>query len=198
MMLKAEAKASECVAEAVEYNKERWDKSHKAPDVKVGDLFLVSTTNFNNLGGSCKLKDAFVGPFEVVKLHGPNAVKVRLTEGFEQKHPKFPISLIKKYKSSNRHHKPEEVALPPFENKNKELVPTKIIDKKLTRVAGTDCQLYLTRFKNQSIEEDKWLQKEEIKNLEILLRKFQATKRGRNGTGIQAVLLGEQMSALSP
>jgi hypothetical protein len=30
MMIKAEQKASECVAEAVEYSKDRWDKHHKS------------------------------------------------------------------------------------------------------------------------------------------------------------------------
>ncbi|MBW0466815.1 hypothetical protein O181_006530 [Austropuccinia psidii MF-1] len=52
--------------------KQKWDKSHKVPDFKVGDLVLVSTLNFNNIKGSKKLKDFYVGPFVIVALHGTN------------------------------------------------------------------------------------------------------------------------------
>ncbi|MBW0546319.1 hypothetical protein O181_086034 [Austropuccinia psidii MF-1] len=45
------------------YAKDKWDKSHATPDLKVGDLVLVSTTNFNNLKGFKNLKDLFERPF---------------------------------------------------------------------------------------------------------------------------------------
>ncbi|MBW0582709.1 hypothetical protein O181_122424 [Austropuccinia psidii MF-1] len=32
-----------------EYAKDKWDKSHSTPDFKVGDLLLISTTNFKNI-----------------------------------------------------------------------------------------------------------------------------------------------------
>ncbi|MBW0497868.1 hypothetical protein O181_037583 [Austropuccinia psidii MF-1] len=41
--------SAKCIAEAREYNKQRWDKSHMEPDFKEGDQVLVSTLNFNNL-----------------------------------------------------------------------------------------------------------------------------------------------------
>ncbi|MBW0516950.1 hypothetical protein O181_056665 [Austropuccinia psidii MF-1] len=41
-----------------DYAKQMWDKSHKVPDFKVGDLALVSTLNFNNIKGAKKLKDS--------------------------------------------------------------------------------------------------------------------------------------------
>ena len=91
--------AKKCVQEAAEYNKNRWDKSHKEPSFKIGDQFLLSTVNFNNLGGNRKLKPPFVGPFTIKQLHGKNAVEVILTEKFSRKHPVFPVSLIKPYHS---------------------------------------------------------------------------------------------------
>ncbi|MBW0482279.1 hypothetical protein O181_021994 [Austropuccinia psidii MF-1] len=51
-----------CIAEAKEYNKLRWDKSHIEPDFKEGDQVLVSTLNFNNLRGPKEMRDSFVGP----------------------------------------------------------------------------------------------------------------------------------------
>ncbi|MBW0569660.1 hypothetical protein O181_109375 [Austropuccinia psidii MF-1] len=52
------------------YANDKWDKSHATPDFKVGDLVLVSTTNFNNIKGCKKLKDSFEGNFVIKALHG--------------------------------------------------------------------------------------------------------------------------------
>ncbi|MBW0563337.1 hypothetical protein O181_103052 [Austropuccinia psidii MF-1] len=59
--------------------KHKWDKSHKVPDFKVGDLVLVSNLNFNNIKGPNELKDSHVGPFVIVALHVTNAVQVELS-----------------------------------------------------------------------------------------------------------------------
>ncbi|MBW0488018.1 hypothetical protein O181_027733 [Austropuccinia psidii MF-1] len=83
------------------YAKDKWDKSHATPDFKVGDLGLVFTTNFNNMKGFKKLKDSFSGPFVIKALHGENAFEVALSEELSNKHPKFPVSLIKPYRSSD-------------------------------------------------------------------------------------------------
>ncbi|MBW0486368.1 hypothetical protein O181_026083 [Austropuccinia psidii MF-1] len=65
--------------DAFDYAKQKWDKSHKVPDFKVGDLVLASTLNFNNIKGPKKLKDSYVGAFVIVSLHGNNAVQVNPT-----------------------------------------------------------------------------------------------------------------------
>ncbi|MBW0509240.1 hypothetical protein O181_048955 [Austropuccinia psidii MF-1] len=62
----------------------------------------VSTLNFNNIKGPKKLKDSYVGPFVNVALHGTNAVQVELSSGLENKHPTFPVSLIKHYKPAEK------------------------------------------------------------------------------------------------
>ncbi|MBW0478235.1 hypothetical protein O181_017950 [Austropuccinia psidii MF-1] len=83
--------------DAFDYAKQKWDKSHKVPDFKVGDLVLVSTLIFNNVKGPNKLKDYYVGSFGIVELHGTNAFQVELSGELENKHPTFPVSLIKPY-----------------------------------------------------------------------------------------------------
>ncbi|MBW0540480.1 hypothetical protein O181_080195 [Austropuccinia psidii MF-1] len=88
--------------DSFKYAKERWDKSHKPPDFKIGDLVLVSTINFNNIKGPKKLKASFAGPFMIKALHGPNAVQLLLTGEIMNKHPTFPVSLIKPHSSSDR------------------------------------------------------------------------------------------------
>ncbi|MBW0559616.1 hypothetical protein O181_099331 [Austropuccinia psidii MF-1] len=61
---------------AFDYASQKWDKSHKVPDFKVGDLVLVSTLNFKDIKGPKKLKDSYLGPLVAVALHGANEVQV--------------------------------------------------------------------------------------------------------------------------
>ncbi|MBW0560111.1 hypothetical protein O181_099826 [Austropuccinia psidii MF-1] len=63
MLDKARKHALRCMEDSFSYAKGKWDKSHANPDFKVGDLLLISTTNFNNIKGCRKLKDSFTGPF---------------------------------------------------------------------------------------------------------------------------------------
>ncbi|MBW0579909.1 hypothetical protein O181_119624 [Austropuccinia psidii MF-1] len=101
MLDRARKHAVRCMEDSFSYAKEKWDRSHATPDLKVGDLVLVSTTNFNSIKGCKKLKDYFAGPSVIKALHGENAVEVELSEEISNKHPTFPVSLIKTYKFSD-------------------------------------------------------------------------------------------------
>ncbi|MBW0583478.1 hypothetical protein O181_123193 [Austropuccinia psidii MF-1] len=59
MLHKARKHAVKLMEDSFAYAKDKWDKSHGTPDFKVGDLVLVSTTNFNNIKGCKKLNDLF-------------------------------------------------------------------------------------------------------------------------------------------
>ncbi|MBW0522217.1 hypothetical protein O181_061932 [Austropuccinia psidii MF-1] len=102
MLDKVRHHANRCKKDSFKYAKERWDKSHKSPDFKVGDLVLVSTLKFNNIKGPKKLKHHFSGPIMIKSLHRPNAVQLELTGELMNKHPTFPVSLIKPYNSSDK------------------------------------------------------------------------------------------------
>ncbi|MBW0560325.1 hypothetical protein O181_100040 [Austropuccinia psidii MF-1] len=97
MWKKACDSAAKCIAEAKEYKKQRWDKSHMEPDFKEGDEVLVSTLNFDNVKGHKKMGDSFVGTLTIIRLIGKNAVEVKLTETFLRKYSVFPVSLVKPY-----------------------------------------------------------------------------------------------------
>ncbi|MBW0574973.1 hypothetical protein O181_114688 [Austropuccinia psidii MF-1] len=101
MLDKARNNAIRCMEDSFSYFKDKWDKSHATPDFKVGDLVLLSTTNFNNIKGFKKLKDSFSGPFVIEGLHGQNAIEIELSEELRNKHPTFPVILVKPYKSSD-------------------------------------------------------------------------------------------------
>ncbi|MBW0484771.1 hypothetical protein O181_024486 [Austropuccinia psidii MF-1] len=79
MLEKERNHANRFMQDSFKYAKERWDKSHKPPDFKVGDLVLVSTPNFNKIESPKNLKDSFSGPFMIKALHGHNSVKLKLT-----------------------------------------------------------------------------------------------------------------------
>ncbi|MBW0543737.1 hypothetical protein O181_083452 [Austropuccinia psidii MF-1] len=153
--------ASKCIAEAKEYNKQRWDKSHMEPDFKEGDQVLVSTLNFNNIKGPKKMRDSFLGPFTIIKLIGKYAVEVKLTEEFSRKHPVFPVSLVKPYlqteedKFPSRKKNPTKPEIVEVENSPGPV--KKIIKARKIRLNGKDQRQYLVRFKNQTACKDKWL-----------------------------------------
>ncbi|MBW0505469.1 hypothetical protein O181_045184 [Austropuccinia psidii MF-1] len=60
MLDKVKHNAKQRINDAFDYAKQKWYKSHKVPDFKVGDLVLVSTFNFNNIKGPRKLKYSYV------------------------------------------------------------------------------------------------------------------------------------------
>ncbi|MBW0584525.1 hypothetical protein O181_124240 [Austropuccinia psidii MF-1] len=70
MLDKARKHAVRFMEDSFAYAKDKWDKSHATPDLKVGDLVLLSTTNFNKIKGCKKLKDSFASPFVIKALHG--------------------------------------------------------------------------------------------------------------------------------
>ncbi|MBW0583584.1 hypothetical protein O181_123299 [Austropuccinia psidii MF-1] len=94
--------ANQSMNYAFEYAKQNWNKSHKTPEFKGGDLIIVSTLNFNIIKAPKKLKDSFAGPFIIKAFHGKNAVQVELSGEVENKHPTFPVSLVKNYISSDK------------------------------------------------------------------------------------------------
>ncbi|MBW0531227.1 hypothetical protein O181_070942 [Austropuccinia psidii MF-1] len=87
---------------ALEYAKKKWDKIHKTQEFKFGDLLLVSTLSFDNIKDPNKLEDSFAGLLIITALHGTNAIQVELSGELENKHPTFPVSLVKNYTSSEK------------------------------------------------------------------------------------------------
>ncbi|MBW0558678.1 hypothetical protein O181_098393 [Austropuccinia psidii MF-1] len=147
--------AKQSMKDAFEYAKQKWDKSHKNPEFKVGDLILVSTLNINNIKGPRKLKYSFAGPFIIKALHGKNAVQVELSGELENKPPTFPVSLVKHYTSNDkdlfplRNEKPLEV--PPLDQSEEKKV---LKFMKERRLRGKDEREYLVRYKNPQPEDE--------------------------------------------
>ncbi|MBW0501327.1 hypothetical protein O181_041042 [Austropuccinia psidii MF-1] len=162
---------------AFEYAKQKWDKSHKNPEFKVGDLILVSTLNYNNIKGPKKLRYSFAGPFIIKAFHGTNAVQVELSGELEKKHPNFPVSLVKHYTSSDnklfplRNGKPLEE--PPLDQSEEKKV-LKVLKER--RLRGKNAIEYLVRYKNPQHEDERIVQ-EKIPDSQKFLRRFRNERR---------------------
>ncbi|MBW0502937.1 hypothetical protein O181_042652 [Austropuccinia psidii MF-1] len=121
--------------DAFDYAKQKWHKSHKVPDFKVGDLVLFSTLNFNNIKGPKKLKYSYVGPFVISALHEINAVQVQLSGELENKHHTFPVSLIKPYQPADKElfplRNPTPLTVPPVEQNEDKKIKKFIKERRL-------------------------------------------------------------------
>ncbi|MBW0571137.1 hypothetical protein O181_110852 [Austropuccinia psidii MF-1] len=160
---KARHHANRCMQDSFKYAKERWDKMHKQPDFKIGDLVPVSTLNLNNIKVPKKLKDSFTGPFIIKALHGPNAVQLELTGELMNKHPTFPVSLIKPYSSSNKELFPlrnkSPLEIPPLEEGEEKKI-LKVLKER--RTGNKKEREYLLRYNNPA--QDQWLLEKDITN----------------------------------
>ncbi|MBW0577416.1 hypothetical protein O181_117131 [Austropuccinia psidii MF-1] len=144
----------------------KWDKSHKVPDFKVGDLVLVSTLNLNNIKGPKKLKYLYVVHFFIVASYGANAVQVELSCELESKHSTFPVSLKKPKQPADKEWFPlrnsAPLAVPPVEqNKDKNI--KKFIKER--RLRSKNKREYLVRYGNP-VHEDEWLAESDIPDSE--------------------------------
>ncbi|MBW0562396.1 hypothetical protein O181_102111 [Austropuccinia psidii MF-1] len=179
MLDKTRHHANRCIQDSFKYSKERWDKSHKPPDLKIGYLVLVSTLNFNNKKGAKKLKDSFAEPFMIKALHGPNAVQLELTGELMNKHPTFPVSVRKTYSSSDKElfplrNKPP-LEIPPLEEGEEKNI-VKLLKERGTR--NKKEREYFVRYKNAT-QEHKWLLEKDIINADKPLRRFRHKRKAK-------------------
>ncbi|MBW0502610.1 hypothetical protein O181_042325 [Austropuccinia psidii MF-1] len=168
---------NQSITDTFDYAKQKWDKSHKVTDFKVGDLVLVSTLNFNNIKGPKKLKYSCLGPFVIVELHGANAIQVELSGELENKHPTFPVSLIKCYKQTEKElfhlRNPTPFTVPPVEQSEDKKIK-KVIKERILRCKNK--REYLVRYRNPP-QEYEWLAESEIPDPDKLLRMFRHERR---------------------
>ncbi|MBW0545522.1 hypothetical protein O181_085237, partial [Austropuccinia psidii MF-1] len=170
MLDKATEHEVRCMEDSFAYSKDKWNKSHATPDFKVGDLVLLSTTNFNNIKGCKKLKDSFAGPFFIKAFHGENAVDVELSEELSNKHTTFPVSLIKPYTPSDSGKIPLRnkvlQVIPPIESSGSQKITKVLKERKLrTKKVGE----YLVRYSDPTCE-DEWFPEKDIPEATKLLR----------------------------
>ncbi|MBW0491951.1 hypothetical protein O181_031666 [Austropuccinia psidii MF-1] len=144
--------AAKCIAEAKEYNKQRWDNTHMEPDFKEGDQVLVK---------ECSGSQTY--------------------RGIYQEAPVFPVGLVKPYFQTEEDKFPSrrKSPTPPeiVELKDSPGPVSKIIRARKIRLNGKDQRQYLVRFKTRTADKDKWLAEDAIPDGNLHLRRFRASRR---------------------
>ncbi|MBW0473695.1 hypothetical protein O181_013410 [Austropuccinia psidii MF-1] len=125
------------------------------------------------------MKNPFAGPFIIKALHGPDSVQLDLTGELINKHPTFPINLIKHYRSSDKElfplrNKPT-LEIPPLEEGEEKKI-VKVLKGRRTR--NKKEREYLVRYRSPT-KEDEWLLEKAINNSDKLLRRFRNERRPR-------------------
>ncbi|MBW0577885.1 hypothetical protein O181_117600 [Austropuccinia psidii MF-1] len=176
MLDKARNHALRCMEDSFAYAKDKWNKSNATPDFKVAYLALVSMTNINNIKGCNDFKDSSAGHFFIKPLHSENAVEVELSEELSNKHPIFPLSLIKSYKSSDAEKFPLRNKCPQY-IPSVELYGVKRITNVLKerKLRTKKVKEYLFRYSDPACE-DEWLEEKEIPESNKLFRRFRHTR----------------------
>ncbi|MBW0466574.1 hypothetical protein O181_006289 [Austropuccinia psidii MF-1] len=163
--------------DAFDYAKQKWDKSNKLPDFKVGDLVPVSTLNFNYIKYPKKLKDSYLGPFFIVALHEINAVQVELSGELKNTDPTFPVTLIKPHQPADEKRfplrKPTPLTVSPV-GQGEEKKIKKVIQER--RFRDKNQREYVVRYRNP-VREDELLAESEIPDSDKLLRRFRHERR---------------------
>ncbi|MBW0528677.1 hypothetical protein O181_068392 [Austropuccinia psidii MF-1] len=160
------------INDTFEYEKQKWDKSHKVPDLKLGHLFLASALKFNNIKGPKKLKYSYVEYLVIFALHVTNGVQVKLSDELENEHPTLPVSFIQSYQPFDKQFfpltNPAPLTLPQVEQ-NEDKKMKKFVKER--RLMGKNQREYVVRYRNL-VHEDEWLEELEIPDLDEIFRRF--------------------------
>ncbi|MBW0593388.1 hypothetical protein O181_133103 [Austropuccinia psidii MF-1] len=144
--------ASKCIAEAKEYNKQRWDKTHMEPDFQEGDQVLVE---------ECSGSQTYRGIFQKAPSLSSEFVK-----------PYFQTEEAK-FTSRRKNPTPPEMV----EVEDSPGPVSKIIRARKIRLNGKDHRQYSVRFKSQTADKDKRLEEDAIPEGNLHLRRFRGSRR---------------------
>ena len=161
------------IAKAKMHMKRQADKHRsKAPDYEIGDKVWLSTENLKLTWASKKLTEQWLGPYDITKCIGDNALELQLPRSMKI-HPVVNISLVKPYKEHLEGHptfKPGPVQV--TEDREIEFEVETIIDSWWKK----NCLEYLVHWKGYSEEDRTWEPKGNLSNTLDAIKDFHRSK----------------------
>ena len=144
----------------------------KAPDYEIGDKVWLSTENLKLTRASKKLTERWLGPYDITKRIGDNALELRLPRSMKI-HPVVNISQVKPYKErleGQPTFKPGPVQV--TEDREIKYEVESIID---SRWKGNHLE-YLVHWKGYSDEDRTWEPKGNLSNALDVIKDFHRSK----------------------
>ncbi|MBW0570296.1 hypothetical protein O181_110011 [Austropuccinia psidii MF-1] len=124
-----------------------------------------------------EIKDSYVGPFFIVALDGTNAVQVELSGELDNKHPTFPVSLIKPYQPTDKEliplRNPTPLTVSPVEQNEDKKIKKFIKERRLRHKNQRE---YLVIYRN-TLHGDELLEESEIPDSNKVLRGLRHERR---------------------
>jgi len=136
-----------------------------------GQLVLLSSVNIKlKHPGARKLLPKYMGPFKVVDMVGPAAVKLALPPEWKRLHPVFHVSLVKPFLADGNYQPPP---LPQLIDDELEYEVEVLLDH---RLSGRNKRLeYLVKWAGYGHEHNTWEPKANLVNCSDLLKEFTST-----------------------
>jgi len=170
-MKKIQEEAKAALEKAQEKMKKFADKKRgEREEYKVGDLVLLSTKDLKwQMKGrrSEKLTERFVGPYKIKGIISSNAVELELPKTIKI-HPVVNVSRVRLYKPQVEGQK-KTSPKPVIIEGEEEFEVEKILNKQVVRGK----EKFLVRWKEYTVEEDTWEERENLGNAKELVEEFE-------------------------
>ena len=161
----AKAKANLQTAQARQ--KSDADKHRRPVEYRVGQEVLLNTVNIKFRGaGTKKLTPRWVGPYRIIELVGPVAVKLQLPKS-SRIHPVFHVALVKPFRSNGSQPPPE-----PFTIEGEPTLTVEAVrahkDESVRGGSGRTRREYLVKWEKLGEEQNTWETEKSLRATEVL------------------------------
>lgn len=166
---KQRAELSDRWRRAVEYQAKWYNKKHTPMRFKIDDWVMLSTKNLVQRRPSKKLADRYVGPFQITKIIGEQAYKLRLPEKW-QIHPVFHVSLLEPYRRRHGEDPAQHAEPITLDSGEEEWEVEEILDKRVRYHSDW----YLVKWKGWPMAESTWVKASDMANAKDLVHEYES------------------------
>ena len=144
----------------------------QAPDYEIGDKVWLSTENLKLTHTSKKLTERWLGPYDIIKRIGDNAIELRLLRSMKI-HPVVNISRLKPYKEHLE-------GQPTFKSGPVQITEDREIEFEVESILDSRWKgrrlEYLVHWKGYSDEDRTWKPKGNLTNASEVIKDFHCSK----------------------